>query len=114
MTDERRDDEILGRALARAVETIEVNETPYERSRLVLRPLRRPMFAAWQFAAAAAAVVLTVAIGSWLAAPRQGTEPGPVAASGTPTPTTSETATPTPPAFTSPLDHQRVYFTRDG
>jgi immunoglobulin-like protein involved in spore germination/sporulation and spore germination protein len=115
MTDERRDDEILGRALARAVETIDVNETPYERSRLVVRPLRRPMLPVWQFAAAAAAVVLAVAIGSWLASPRQAAEPGPVAPSGSPSPTPSQPATPTPPPpFTSPLDHQRVYFARDG
>ncbi len=29
MTDERRDDEILGRALSRAIETIDVNQTPF-------------------------------------------------------------------------------------
>ena len=31
-TDEPRDDEILGRALSRAIETSDVNETPYDRS----------------------------------------------------------------------------------
>ena len=44
MTDERRDDEILGRALARAIETIDVNQTPYERSRIATAPARRSIF----------------------------------------------------------------------
>src|SRR5437899_10725219 len=34
-------DEILGRALARAIETIDLNQTPYERSRIATAPARR-------------------------------------------------------------------------
>ncbi len=58
MTDERRDDEILGRALSRAIETIDVNQTSYERSRIAATPARRSIFGLWQIATAAAAIVL--------------------------------------------------------
>ena len=71
MTDERRDDEVLGRALSRAIETIDVNQTPYERSRISTAPARRTIFGLWQIATAAAAIVLALAIGSWLTRPTQ-------------------------------------------
>ena len=41
MSDERRDDEILGRALGRAIETIEVNETPFAQARIATMGERR-------------------------------------------------------------------------
>lgn len=118
MTDERRDDEILGRALSRAIETINVNQTPYERSRIATAPARRSIFGLWQIATAAAAIVLALAIGSWLTRPT-GVQPG-VAAS----PTAPIGATSGPPTTPSPMatataastapDHQRIYFARDG
>ena len=49
MTDERHDDEVLGRARSRAIETQTPNETPFERSRIADRPARRG-FGFWQFA----------------------------------------------------------------
>jgi hypothetical protein len=116
MTDERRDDEIIGRALSRAIETIDVNQTPFERSRIAMAPGRRSIFGVWQMATAAAVVVLALAIGSWLTRP---TESGPVA--GSPTPTiapatqpgaTQPTATPSPGA-TAATVATRVFFVRD-
>ena len=83
MNDERRDDEILGRALGRAIEAIDLNETPYEKSRMAAAPRRSP-FGIWPIAGAVVAIALAVAIGSWLNAAREGVEPGPVAASSTP------------------------------
>jgi immunoglobulin-like protein involved in spore germination/sporulation and spore germination protein len=115
MSDERRDDEILGRALGRAIETLKVNETPYERSRMVAAP-RRGGFGFWQVAGAAAAVVLAVALGAWFNAAREGTEPAPVAASptpaGTPTPAPTVTPAPTPTPAHDKVDHSIVYFAR--
>ena len=119
MSDERRDDEIIGRALSRAIETIDVNQTPFERSRIATAPARRSIFGLWQIATAAAAIVLALAIGSWLTRPSD-SQPG-VAASPTANPSASAptaTATPTPSQISSPaptgLDHQRIYFARDG
>jgi hypothetical protein len=119
MTDERRDDEILGRALSRAIETIDVNQTPYERSRIARAPRRRSIFGVWQIVTAAAAIVLAVAIGSWLTRPTEG-QPG-VAASPTATPsasapTSTSTATPVPTPTPTPgrPDHDLAYFGRDG
>jgi hypothetical protein len=118
MTDERRDDEILGRALSRAIETIDVSQTPYERSRIATAPARRSIFGLWQMATVAAAIVLALAIGSWLTRPPEG-QPGVVAS-----PTASIGATSAPPTTPSPVatatpvstapDHQRIYFARDG
>jgi hypothetical protein len=116
MTDERRDDEIIGRALSRAIETIDVNHTPFERSRIAMAPARRSIFGLWQIATAAAAIVLTLAIGSWLTRP---TESGPVAGSPTPTiPAATQPGatqpTPTPsPAFTAATVATGVFFARD-
>ena len=116
MTDERRDDEILGRALSRAIETIDVNQTPFERSRVAIAPARRSIFGWSQFGFAVVGILLAVAIGSWLTRPGEG-QPG-VAASPTPSvaPTSGATQTPAPPPTPGPttVDHQRVYFARDG
>ena len=120
MSDERRDDEIIGRALSRAIETIDVKGTPFERSRIATAPARRSIFGLWQIATAAAAIVLALAIGSWLTRPTDG-QPGvaasPTASVGattgpttTPAPTPAETVAPVPTG----LDHQRIYFARDG
>jgi hypothetical protein len=114
MSDERRDDEIIGRALSRAIETIDVNQTPFERSRIASAPARRSIFGLWQIATAAAAVVLALAIGSWLTRPTEG-QPG-VAASPT-TPAASASA-PAPSATASAVVATSVptwvYFARDG
>src|SRR5207249_9894635 len=64
MSDERRDDEILGRALGRAIETLHVNETPYERSRMASPAERRARFGLPQVAATIAGVALAVALGA--------------------------------------------------
>ena len=111
MSDERRDDEILGRALSRAIETLDVNETPYERSRIASAPARRG-FSLWQFGAAAAAIVLALAIGTWIARPPE--DRGPVAASPTPLGSSSAAATPSPAVVTQAQDSIWVYFARDG
>jgi hypothetical protein len=110
MTDERRDDEILGRALARAIETIDLNETPYERSRIATQPVRRG-FPLWQIGAAAAAIVLALALGAWFTRPLEG---GPVAGSPSPTipPTTQPGATQSP-APSGAFVATRVFFVRD-
>ncbi len=112
MSDERHDDEILGRALSRAIETQQMNETPYERSRLATRPARRG-FPVWQALGAAAVLVLAVAFGAWFTRPR---ETPSAAASSTPTPTaSSEPATPVQTASPeiAPAVDTRVFFVRD-
>ena len=75
MTDERRDDEIIGRALSRAIETIDVNQTPFERSRIASAPPRRAVFGVWQLAGGAIAIALGIAIGSWFTRPTE-SQPG--------------------------------------
>jgi hypothetical protein len=113
MTDERRDDEIIGRALSRAIETIDVNQTPFERSRIGMAPARRGFFGVWQIASAAAAIVLALAIGSWLTRPAE--DRGPVAASPTAPAGSSSPSTTAPPASATPAqDRIWVYFARDG
>ena len=113
MSDERRDDEIIGRALARAIETIDVNQTPFERSRIAAAPARRSIFGLWQMGTAAVAILLVLAIGSWLTRPGED-QPG-VAASPT-APVASPTPTATPPSSATqvPSVPTRVYFARDG
>jgi hypothetical protein len=117
-TDEPRDDEILGRALSRAIETSEISETPYERSRIGSRPAkRRTSF--WRVAALAASIVVAGALGSTLlerpaADQPVGTQPSPTVAQNTPAPTTA-TASPIPTVTPQPnaIDHQRVFVSRD-
>lgn len=111
MNDERRDDEILGRALARAIETIDVNQTPFEKSRVASAPARRG-FSLWQFGAAAAAVVLALALGAWFTRPTEG-QPGVAASPSVPVATSTPPTTATP-AATIPSDRIWVYFARDG
>ncbi|HEV8535163.1 MAG TPA: Gmad2 immunoglobulin-like domain-containing protein [Candidatus Limnocylindria bacterium] len=111
MSDERRDDEILGRALARAIETIDLNETPFERSRIAAAPARRFGFPLWQLGGVAAGLVLALAVGSWLARPAEA--PG-VAASPTPVLPASSGATPSPAQTLLPSSSAWVYFARDG
>jgi len=112
MTNERQDDEIIGRALSRAIETIDVNQTPYERSRLATAPARRSILGLWQIATAAAAIVLAVAIGSWLTRPTESV-PG-VAASPTPPSSPISTVAPTASPVQAPSVPTWVYFARDG
>jgi hypothetical protein len=112
MTDER-DDEILGRALSRAIETIDLNQTPFERSRIANAPARRWIFSVWQMATAVGAIVLALAIGSWLTRPTE-SQPG-VAASPT---TAASPSAPAPSATASAVIATSmptwVYFPRDG
>jgi hypothetical protein len=116
MTEERRDDEIIGRALSRAIETIDVNETPFERSRIAAAPARRSIFGWSQLGFAVVGVLLAIAIGSWLTRPadsQPGVAASPTASAGTtPAPTPAATVILTP-APTRP-DHGLIYFSRDG
>lgn len=120
-TDEPRDDEILGRALSRAIETAEANETPYERSRIALRPLKRGT-SFWRVAALAASIVVAGALGSTLLERPASDEPvgqqptGSPGATNTQAATATATAGPTPSPTPRPtaVDHQVVYFARDG
>lgn len=109
MSDERNDDEILGRALSRAIETQDTRETPFEQSRLAVHPLRRGI-AVWQLVGTtAAALVVVLAFGTWLMRPSEAPQG---AASQAPTP--GVTATPAlASATTLPTTQLWVYFTRD-
>jgi hypothetical protein len=114
MTDERRDDEIIGRALSRAIETIDVNQTPYERSRIATAPARRSIFGMWQVAGGVIAIVLAIAIGTWFTRPTDG-QPG-VGSSPTVSPAASSSfiaATPSPGVASPGQDRVWVYFARD-
>jgi hypothetical protein len=115
MSDQRPDDEILGRALSRAIETIDVNETPYERSRVATTPARRSIFGLWQMATAAAAIVLALAIGSWLARPienQPGVAGSPTAPAATSSAPPSATASPKGPSALTGVDHDKIYLAR--
>ena len=111
---EGRDDEILGRALSRAIETVEVNETPYEGSRIAMPPVKRGL-PLWRLTALAALVAIAVTLAS-VALPAT----GPVADQPTPTaavihtPAATVVATPTPAATPAPptIDRDRIYFAR--
>jgi hypothetical protein len=114
MTNER-DDEILGRALSRAIETIETEETPFDRSRIRARtPGRGTSF--WRLSALAAAIVIAGALGSTLLERPATNEP----VAQQPTPTVAATVTPAvtvTPASTpqsNAIDHAVIYFARDG
>jgi hypothetical protein len=111
MTSER-DDEILGRALSRAIETLDAEETPYESSRMAVQATRRgtPF---WRVAALAASIVLAGALGSTLL--ERPAIDAPVAASPTVSAgSTSPIATSGPAVTTAPQDQIWVYFARDG
>jgi hypothetical protein len=120
MTNER-DDEILGRALSRAIETLDAEETPYESSRIGVQTVRRgtPF---WRVAALAASIVLAGALGLTLlerpaAGPQVGQQPTATVApnsSGTPAPSATPTPAPTATPQPNAIDHDRVFFARDG
>ncbi|HEY9325668.1 MAG TPA: Gmad2 immunoglobulin-like domain-containing protein [Candidatus Limnocylindria bacterium] len=115
-TDEPRDDEILGRALSRAIETNEVTETPYDRSRTGSRPVKHGT-SFWRVAALAASIVVAGALGSTLL--ERPAIDGPVAQQPTPSAVASTTSLPqgasatpgSPSSTTEPnaIDHQRVF-----
>ena len=116
-TNEPRDDEILGRALSRAIETAEVDETPYEQSRMAIRPTGRGT-SFWRVATLAASIVVAGALGSTLLGRPAtdepvGQQPSPtIAPSNTPAATVTPAATPA--AQPNAIDHQRVFTWRDG
>jgi hypothetical protein len=112
MTDQRRDDEIIGRALSRAIETIDVNQTPFERSRIATAPARRSMFGWSQLGFAVVGIILAVALGSWLTRPTEG-QPG-VAASPTAPASPIASVAPTASAVVAQSAPIWVYFARDG
>jgi len=115
MTNER-DDEILGRALSRAIETLDAEETPYASSRIAAQATRRgtPF---WRVAALAASIVLAGALGSTLLERPATDQPVGVQPSATVAPTNTQAATATPAATPTPkptaLDRQVIYFARD-
>jgi hypothetical protein len=115
MTNER-DDEILGRALSRAIETIDTAETPYDRSRIGAPPVRRGT-SFWRLSALAASIVIAGALGSLLLDRPATNEPVGVQPSAT-APTNTQAATATPVATPTPqptaIDHRRVFVARDG
>src|SRR5688572_24989808 len=111
MTNER-DDEILGRALSRAIETLDAEETPYETSRVAVRSAKRGT-SFWRVSALAASIVIAGALGSTLLerpATDQpvGQQPSPTVA---PTSTGPAVATsgPTASPQANAIDHQRVF-----
>ena len=120
MSNERHDDEIVGRALSRTIETIDVNQTPYERSRMATAPTRRSIFGWSQLGFAVVGILLAVAIGSWLARPTE-SQPGVAASPTTPartpppaTPTSATTASPTVTPAPTTVDHDKIYLARPG
>lgn len=117
MSDQRPDDETLGRALGRAVETQSVRETPYVASRLATR-FDRPAGRGWMYALpAVAALALFVAVGAFLAGRGpQGWVAGPETTASPvahPAPTAQATLPP-PSATATVMVALRVYFARDG
>jgi spore germination protein GerM len=110
-----QDERVLGQMLRRATESQPMRETPFHRSRLAAELERRPTrFGLWQFAAAAATLVLAAGAGLYLTNLRPTV---PVATTPTPTTNPAPTPTPTQTAQATPLpgklDHQLVYFARD-
>ena len=116
MTNER-DDEILGRALSRAIETLDAPETPYDGSRIGAPPVKRGT-SFWRLSALAASILIAGALGSLLLDRPARDEPVGVQPSATVAPTHTPAATATPVATPTPkataIDHALVYFARDG
>lgn len=114
MTNER-DDEILGRALSRAIETQEPVETPFHRSRIGA-PRAKQGTPFWRLAALAASIVIAGALGSLLLDRPAANEPVGVQPSATIAPSVTSGPTGTPAATATPteLDHSRLFFYRDG
>jgi len=111
MSDERQDDEMLGRALSRAIETQVVRETAYESSRLATRrPRRHASFAALAGAVAALGAVFGLALlATRIASGPVAGSPAPAVA---PTPSPSASVTNGPPAIG--VDHDVMYVARVG
>ena len=113
MTNER-DDEILGRALSRAIETIDAAETPYDGSRIGAPPVKRGT-SFWRVSALAASIVIAGALGSTLLERPAIDEPvgqqptGSANPAATRTPTATVMASPIAPRDPNALDHQRVF-----
>lgn len=117
MSDERRDDESLGRALGRAIQSQPVRETPYAASRLARR-LDRPPVRGWTYALPiAAALALFVAMGAFFASrgPQGGVATPDTSASPSISATTGPAPTPTPTAVptSNAAEAALVYFARD-
>jgi hypothetical protein len=116
-SNEPRDDEILGRALSRAIETLDAAETPYDRSRIGAPAAKRGT-SFWRVSALAASIVIAGALGSTLLERPAtdepvGAQPSPtVAATNTQAATATPVATPTPKP--TAIDHQRVFTWREG
>lgn len=110
--DIEREDAILGTALARAVESQPVRETPYERSRVMARMSTRPRSVLAPLFAAAGAVALGLTLGTALLAGRGGDRP-PVATEPSPTASPAVTASPAPTVTPGATLRQRVYLVRD-
>ena len=115
MSDQRPDDETLGRALGRAVEGQMVRETPYAASRLAHR-IERPARGGWLGTlAAAAAIALFVGMGAFIVT--RGPQGGVATPDASPAPAVSATSGPSiaptaVPASCAP-EMTRVYFARD-
>jgi len=113
-TNEPRDDEILGRALSRAIETLDAEETPYERSRLAVRPLKSGA-SFWGISAlAASAALAAIAVATVLATPASppAAERPSSTLSLSPAPVTSSPATAQPSPTAPTIDRDRIYFAR--
>lgn len=113
MSDQRPDDETLGRALGRAVETQSVRETPYTASRLAAR-IDRPARGGWLGTlAAAAALGLFVAMGAFLAGRGQGVATPDARATPTVSATSGPSLQPTAVPSSCAPELTRVFFARD-
>ncbi|MDQ3096659.1 MAG: GerMN domain-containing protein [Chloroflexota bacterium] len=115
MSDQRQDDETLGRALGRAIESQSVKETPFSGSRLASR-LDRPARGGWMGALAlAAALGLFVAMGAFFVRGPFGVANPDASASPDPTarPTLDASPTAAATATTRPVEAALVYFARD-
>lgn len=112
MSDQRQDDETVGRALGRAVEGQSVRETPFAGSRLAQR-MDRPATRGWTYMLpVAVALALFVAMGAFFAGrgPQGVTTPD---AAETPAATSSSSGPPPSPTATPALMLARIYFARD-
>lgn len=109
------EDTILGAALARAIETQPVRETPFASSRVAARPAERTRSFVWQALSVAAVMVLGLAIGAALLGQRRSqgmpvaTQPG-ATAPAQPPPTAQATSA---PVVAAPVPIT-VYFAREG